>query len=101
MSFNSNSTFIINDSVAYVKDKFKDQYNIMFLVDESEGDLDKVFIAKGSSYYIWNSIVDGLNYSQIIQNLKDLFDPFGDAEIKQLDEFLTVISNRGFVECKE
>ena len=101
MSFSENSIFKINDSIAYVKDKFKDQYNIIFLEDETEGDSDKVFVAKGSTYYIWTSIVDGLDYSQILKSLKDLFEPFGDEEIKQVDEFLSVIIEKGFVECKE
>lgn len=101
MEFSNESSFLINENVAYVKDKLKDQYNIIFLDSDDEADKDnKIFIAKGSSYYIWQLLVEDKNYGDILSNLSELFDPFGEQEISQVDSFLNQIIDRGFIKCK-
>lgn len=100
MDYSDNTKFLIADTIAFVKDKDKDQYNIILLEAEEEEDADKVFIVKGTSFYIWDAIAEGLNYSQLLEKMKELFEPFSDNEIKQVNEFIDMVMKKGFIECQ-
>lgn len=101
MEFSNESCFLINENVVYAKDKLKDQYNIIFLdVDDDDDKDNKIFVANSSSYYIWQLLIEDKNYGDILSNLSELFDPFGEQEISQVDSFLNQIIDRGFIRCK-
>tara|TARA_B100001971_G_scaffold215190_1_gene259611 strand:- start:41671 stop:41976 length:306 start_codon:yes stop_codon:yes gene_type:complete len=101
MNFNDQTKFKIEETVAFVKDQAKDQYNIILLDSADEDDADKVFIAKGTSFHIWENIINEKTYAQLMDYMQNTFEPFGEVEKQQVDEFLTKVIQKGFVICQD
>ena len=65
------------------------------MVDFSQG---KYFMLKGSANDIWGMLEDGVEVSQIVTKLLEIYDVEKSVCEKSVDEFLTTLVGNGFIE---